>query len=81
MKVQVNREGEFLRPMESKTTIIEKDYIIHDICMGFVDRHEFTIEFSVLSCRACNLRLHMPKEIKTWQEMKEYFERKIINGR
>lgn len=45
---------------------------IHDCCHGFIDRRQISMSMDVLICRACYLRIPIPRSVKTYGDLRQY---------
>ncbi len=88
-KVQINEEGECIHSSTGAGLDEAIDgnsesmgYIIHTGCSGFVDRlRNVSRSVDVLVCRACNLRLHISKNLETWHDFLLYFKKSLSLGK
>ena len=46
----------------------------HDICGGYLDLKPVSSCFNAIICRNCHLRVVIPKNIKTYKELREFFK-------
>jgi len=45
---------------------------VHDACNGFVDRRGASTTHDSLNCRGCNLRICIPKSVKTYGDLRRH---------
>ena len=86
-KVQINEEGECINSWNSRDTLCNSNisgdsenmsYIIHTGCQGYISILKNISPFkNVLFCKKCNLRMYIPKSLKTWNTFIEYFKNKL----
>lgn len=50
---------------------------MHQNCRGCMDIRETTETNKVITCRACYLRIVIPKRVKTYEDLRYYFEAKM----
>lgn len=50
---------------------------IHRHCEGWIDRHHATDHYDTLVCRRCYLRVIIPREAKTYGDLRLYFTKKF----
>ena len=46
---------------------------VHGRCRGFVDRKDVSNSHDVLKCRACFLRVYVPKSVQTYGDIRRHF--------
>lgn len=51
---------------------------IHDYCGGAMERTRTSEKFSSIVCRKCCLRIAVPAAIKTYGELRQYMESKLL---
>lgn len=81
-KVNINNIGESIeswnprscpgemQPLDANTF---SGYLIHSGCRGFVDIYkENSPTHNILTCRKCNLRVIIPKDVTSWKLLKEW---------
>ena len=44
---------------------------MHQYCGGWLDRHRATATHDAISCRECNLRVLIPREVETYGDLRE----------
>lgn len=66
----------FPRPGGLRRNPIEYSFCIgtHSYCDCWVDIKNVSPKFNALVCRGCNLIIHIPIEIKTWNELTAYMK-------
>ncbi len=52
---------------------------VHKVCNGFMDRKSTTETHDVILCRSCGLRVSFPNTIKTYGELRQFFNSKLNN--
>jgi len=52
----------------------------HEICNGFMDCEQVSKTHRALICRKCKLRVVIPREIKTWEQLKAYCKQALKEG-
>ena len=51
---------------------------VHGTCSGWVDIKQVSKTHQAILCRSCNLRVVIPKEIKTYGQLRQYLKKLIL---
>ncbi len=81
--IQLTLEGDLLReyPSTGHKHARDKDNFgsgVHEHCNGWMDRHRATEKCDTIVCRSCHLRVYIPREVKTYGDLREAMETSLL---
>jgi len=47
----------------------------HKFCDGLIYKKQISEKYYALSCENCSFRMTIPNKIKTWKQLKEFFDK------
>ena len=53
----------------------------HSICNGWIDIKRISSTHNAIVCRECNMRIPIPKAVKTFAGLRDYFAKALRNLR
>ena len=84
--IQLTRYGDSLTSTKNTVTHTDEDQIpcgksccmgMHERCSGKLHCEKISDTYCVINCDLCNLHVYFPAIIKTYLQLREYFQQKF----